>query len=335
MFAAGRRDGDGAGRAGARATRGAARPGRRAAGRSLALAETLSLGSGEESPRGCWRVAAGRRGLPLVEGLRELAETGERRCWSSGRTRTGWWRWAAWAGATCACRWRTGATGSPSRVARRWPSSREAVPLSKLMVAIRERAPLRPRCWPPGSRGASRRRPAGARGSPAHRRVPPAALARADAVTFQRDGALQISVVRAIRSTIWSRTRRSSRRGRSFRSCGGACARAKTRTAAPAALASALRPYQRRGSTGWSVWRTGVRARSSPTRWAWGRRVQTLAVLSHRAPLGPALVVAPTSVVSNWVGEAARFVPELRVHRLPRPRARGGAGGPRRRATWC
>jgi superfamily II DNA or RNA helicase len=44
-----------------------------------------------------------------------------------------------------------------------------------------------------------------------------------------------------------------------------------------------------------------------------GKTVQTLALLLHRAALGPALVIAPTSVCSNWVAEAQRFAPSLRV----------------------
>ena len=44
-----------------------------------------------------------------------------------------------------------------------------------------------------------------------------------------------------------------------------------------------------------------------------GKTVQTLAVLLARAPDGPALVVAPTSVVANWVDEARRFAPTLNV----------------------
>ena len=44
-----------------------------------------------------------------------------------------------------------------------------------------------------------------------------------------------------------------------------------------------------------------------------GKTVQTLAVLLDRAPEGPALVVAPTSVVANWVDEARRFAPTLNV----------------------
>jgi SNF2 family DNA or RNA helicase len=41
--------------------------------------------------------------------------------------------------------------------------------------------------------------------------------------------------------------------------------------------------------------------------------VQTLALLLQRAASGPALVVAPTSVCGNWLLEAARFAPSLRV----------------------
>ena len=44
-----------------------------------------------------------------------------------------------------------------------------------------------------------------------------------------------------------------------------------------------------------------------------GKTVQTLALLVARAALGPALVIAPTSVCGNWVAEAARFAPGLRV----------------------
>lgn len=42
-----------------------------------------------------------------------------------------------------------------------------------------------------------------------------------------------------------------------------------------------------------------------------GKTVQALAMLSARAALGPALVLAPTSVVGNWRREALRFAPNL------------------------
>jgi len=42
-----------------------------------------------------------------------------------------------------------------------------------------------------------------------------------------------------------------------------------------------------------------------------GKTVQALALLSARAADGPALVIAPTSVVANWRSEATRFAPNL------------------------
>jgi SNF2 family DNA or RNA helicase len=44
-----------------------------------------------------------------------------------------------------------------------------------------------------------------------------------------------------------------------------------------------------------------------------GKTVQIIALLLHRAKLGPALVVAPTSVCDNWQREVERFAPSLRV----------------------
>lgn len=43
-----------------------------------------------------------------------------------------------------------------------------------------------------------------------------------------------------------------------------------------------------------------------------GKTLQALALLLHRRDIGPALVVAPTSVESNWLREAERFAPGLR-----------------------
>ena len=44
-----------------------------------------------------------------------------------------------------------------------------------------------------------------------------------------------------------------------------------------------------------------------------GKTLQALALLLSRAPQGPALVVAPTSVCMNWLGEVARRDPNLLV----------------------
>ena len=44
-----------------------------------------------------------------------------------------------------------------------------------------------------------------------------------------------------------------------------------------------------------------------------GKTVQALAVILHCADQGPTLVVAPTSVCANWLTEARRFAPTLRL----------------------
>jgi superfamily II DNA or RNA helicase len=81
----------------------------------------------------------------------------------------------------------------------------------------------------------------------------------------------------------------------------------------PRGFGSILRPYQREGF----VWlarlaRAGLGACLADDM-GLGKTVQALALLSARASEGPALVIAPTSVVHNWVQEARRFAPLLRV----------------------
>jgi hypothetical protein len=44
-----------------------------------------------------------------------------------------------------------------------------------------------------------------------------------------------------------------------------------------------------------------------------GKTLQALALILSRAPSGPTLVVAPTSVATNWIAEATRFAPTLNV----------------------
>jgi superfamily II DNA or RNA helicase len=86
----------------------------------------------------------------------------------------------------------------------------------------------------------------------------------------------------------------------------------------PRGFAGTLRPYQRQG-LGWLNFLHefgfgGVLADDMGL----GKTVQVLALLStYRAPSKtsklPYLVVAPRSVVYNWIDEAARFTPKLRV----------------------
>jgi superfamily II DNA or RNA helicase len=85
----------------------------------------------------------------------------------------------------------------------------------------------------------------------------------------------------------------------------------------PAGLTVELRPYQLAGFRWLALlWRSrlgGILADDMGL----GKTVQALALIAHAraadASAPPFLVVAPTSVATNWVAEAARFVPGLRV----------------------
>ncbi|MBX3226730.1 MAG: DEAD/DEAH box helicase [Labilithrix sp.] len=84
-------------------------------------------------------------------------------------------------------------------------------------------------------------------------------------------------------------------------------------TRAPPLEKGALRSYQREGVE-WmlqlATWAPGCVLADDM---GLGKTVQTAAVLKARAKIGPALVVAPASVSSNWVAELARFMPSLDV----------------------
>jgi superfamily II DNA or RNA helicase len=85
------------------------------------------------------------------------------------------------------------------------------------------------------------------------------------------------------------------------------------RPALPSTLQAELRDYQQTGFE-WLArlahWDVGACLADDM---GLGKTLQTLALLLTRAPQGPALVVAPTSVCLNWVSEAARFAPTLNV----------------------
>ena len=87
----------------------------------------------------------------------------------------------------------------------------------------------------------------------------------------------------------------------------------------PGTLQAELRPYQEEGFR-WlarlSRWGAGACLADDM---GLGKTVQTLAALLDRAPDGPALVVAPTSVVANWLDEARRFAPTLNVRAYTGP----------------
>jgi superfamily II DNA or RNA helicase len=94
----------------------------------------------------------------------------------------------------------------------------------------------------------------------------------------------------------------------------------------PAGLQATLRPYQVEGfrwlSLLWDVGLGGVLADDMGL----GKTVQMLAMVLRARERGelehPVLVVAPTSVLSTWAGEAARFAPDLRTVVIDRTRGK-------------
>jgi len=114
---------------------------------------------------------------------------------------------------------------------------------------------------------------------------------------------------------------------------------AATATPVPASVDATLRPYQHEGFA-WLAFvhehgLGGVLADDMGL----GKTLQTLALVAHvrekeargdapadaRDP-APFLVVAPTSVVSNWVAEAARFTPGLTVRGVTATQTKSGPG---------
>ncbi|MDQ6804851.1 MAG: DEAD/DEAH box helicase [Actinomycetota bacterium] len=96
----------------------------------------------------------------------------------------------------------------------------------------------------------------------------------------------------------------------------------------PASVTAPLRPYQRDGfrwlASLWELELGGILADDMGL----GKTLQALALICHARDsvpdVGPFLVVAPTSVVSNWVREAARFAPGLTVEGVTDTLARSG-----------
>ena len=136
----------------------------------------------------------------------------------------------------------------------------------------------------------------------------------------------------AERVTLWQLARASANSLHALEQAGGdgetsvALAQLRERAASfsglprvepPAGLRATLRPYQREGLD-FLAWTSsmGLGAVLADDM-GLGKTVQALAWLlhlrRHEPEAGPALVVCPTSVMHNWVREAERFAPDLRV----------------------
>ncbi|MFE1644031.1 SNF2-related protein [Microbacterium sp. P01] len=97
----------------------------------------------------------------------------------------------------------------------------------------------------------------------------------------------------------------------------------------PDGFVGELRPYQREGFAWLAFLHDHGLGGILADDMGLGKTAQTLALIAHaRARAGaqgaPFLVVAPTSVVSNWTREAARFTPGLSVAEVTETRAKGG-----------
>ncbi|MDQ3156439.1 MAG: DEAD/DEAH box helicase [Actinomycetota bacterium] len=96
----------------------------------------------------------------------------------------------------------------------------------------------------------------------------------------------------------------------------------------PATVHAELRPYQLTGYTWLSRLYDGGLGGVLADDMGLGKTLQVLALIARvrerddAAP--PFLVVAPTSVASNWAAEARRFVPHLRVNSIDQTKARRG-----------
>ncbi|SHH12715.1 DEAD/DEAH box helicase [Bradyrhizobium erythrophlei] len=85
----------------------------------------------------------------------------------------------------------------------------------------------------------------------------------------------------------------------------------------PQAFKAELRPYQARGVAWLDLLRESGLGGVLADDMGLGKTIQTLALLALENERGnltsPALVVAPTSLMSNWLNEAQKFAPELKV----------------------
>ena len=144
-----------------------------------------------------------------------------------------------------------------------------------------------------------------------------------DDVVFENQGAIELGLLAAPVLADMVEDPRQLDLVPAFRAVLGKLECARTdEIALPAGLQATLRHYQEDGFR-WlarlSAWGLGACLADDM---GLGKTLQALSLLLRRADQGPALVVAPTSVVANWAAECARFAPGLEV-RVYRGRERG------------
>jgi superfamily II DNA or RNA helicase len=117
----------------------------------------------------------------------------------------------------------------------------------------------------------------------------------------------------AIPEVVWHGGEALRALGAKLRAAGGALPQAKL----PPEFAGALRPYQQHGVDWLQFLREVELGGVLADDMGLGKTVQTLAHVAIEKAQGrlghPVLIVCPTSLVPNWLSEAARFTPELKV----------------------
>jgi hypothetical protein len=148
-------------------------------------------------------------------------------------------------------------------------------------------------------------------------------LAALDDVVFENQGAIELGLLAAPVLADLVEDRSQLDMVPAFRAVLGKLEAARIEeTALPDGLQATLRHYQEDGFH-WlarlASWGLGACLADDM---GLGKTVQALALLLRRAELGPALVIAPTSVVANWAAECAKFAPGLspRIYRGPTAR---------------
>ncbi|MGE4048371.1 MAG: SNF2-related protein [Acetobacteraceae bacterium] len=138
-------------------------------------------------------------------------------------------------------------------------------------------------------------------------------------IGFTRLDAADLAALEARAGLIWRGGEALRDLGRQLREAGGAIPRATV----PADFKGALRPYQAQGVDWLQFLRGAGLGGVLADDMGLGKTVQTLAHLMIEKDSGrldkPALIVCPTSLIPNWLNEAERFTPALKVLALHGP----------------
>ncbi|WP_149536206.1 DEAD/DEAH box helicase [Siccirubricoccus phaeus] len=130
---------------------------------------------------------------------------------------------------------------------------------------------------------------------------------------FGRQDAAALAALEEGSGLAWQGGEQLRALGRQLRVAGGAI----PPVALPPGFAGALRPYQAQGVAWLQFLREAGFGGVLADDMGLGKTVQTLAHLAVEQAAGrldrPALIVCPTSLIPNWLMEAARFAPMLRV----------------------